>query len=247
MSSQVSRDTLFNGALYCLQHIDGYRFSIDAPLLADFAAPPNGGRVLDLGAGCGVISLILAYRRPDLRLTALELQDSLLELISENIAINNLSARVEALRGDFRAIGEVMAGESCDYAVCNPPYYSPGSGRKNPNSEAAIARHASENTLDDAARAVFFTLKNRGRAAFIYPASRGASLLATLRSRRLEPKKMRVVYSYPQASSAKLIMVEAIKNGGEELNIRAPFYIYQAPGADYTPEMAACYEDFAHS
>ena len=41
---------------------DGYRYSIEPFLLADFVSLSSGCRVLDVGTGCGIIPLLLATR-----------------------------------------------------------------------------------------------------------------------------------------------------------------------------------------
>ena len=90
-------------------------------------------------------------------------------------------------------------------------------------------------------RAAHYALRTRGRAAFVYPAGRAATLCMELVAHGLAPKRMQVVYSYP-GSNAKLVLVEAVKAGGEELTILPPFFIYNAATGVYTPEMARLYE-----
>lgn len=236
----LSHDTLFDGKLFCSQSLNGYRFSIDAILLAHFATPRPEEQVLDLGAGCGVISLILAYRHPSLVLTCLEIQESLAALISLNICQNGLGCRIRLLRGDLRRINEVLEVGSCDLVVCNPPYYRLGSGRQNSNDEQLVARHELEAGLPDVVKAAAFALRTRGRLALIYPAARAVSLLVTLRQYQLEPKRLQMVHSYPGADGG-LLLVEAVKGGGEELVILPPLYIYTRSGGGYSPAVAAFY------
>ena len=75
----------------------------------------------------------------------------------------------------------------------------------------------------------------------MYPAVRGISLFHEMRRHGLEPKRLQVVYSYP-GSEARLLLVEAVKGGGEELSIAPPFYIYEEKDGDYSAEMAQWYE-----
>ena len=70
-------DTFFHGKIRITQDRIGYRFSIDAVLLAHFADPRSGDRVLDLGTGCGIIPLILAYRQPQITIYGVEVQTEL--------------------------------------------------------------------------------------------------------------------------------------------------------------------------
>jgi tRNA1(Val) A37 N6-methylase TrmN6 len=238
---RTTRDSLFDGDLQCFQHEKGYRFSLDAVLLAHFVQPRPGQQFLDLGAGCGIISLILCYRWPDISLTTLELQPQLSSLIEQNIAQNKFEKQIQTQCGDLRKIDTLLEPESFDQVVCNPPYGSLGSGRLNPDDEQAIARHEIQCERADVVQAISFCLKNRGRASLIYPADRAAGLIHALKSRRLEPKRMQIVHSYP-GSTGKLVLIEAMKNGGDDLAILPPFYVYTKQGGKYSPEMAKLYE-----
>ena len=60
-------DRFFNGRLLLIQSKDGYRFSIDAVLLSDFATVKKGDLIVDLGTGCGIIPLILLITKPAAR------------------------------------------------------------------------------------------------------------------------------------------------------------------------------------
>ena len=103
----LTEDTLFDGALLCHQHRQGYRFSVDAVLLAHFVVPPKGARILDLGAGCGVVSLQLAYRHPSVFLSALEIQDTLVALCRRNVLANGFEERLTVVQGDLRRLSSL--------------------------------------------------------------------------------------------------------------------------------------------
>ena len=233
-------DTLFNGRLFCRQPAQGYRFSIDAVLLAHFCRPAAGETVVDLGAGCGVVSLILAYRHPGVALVAVEAQEELARCCAENARANSFTHRLQVVAGDVRRIRELLPPESCQRVVCNPPYGQMDRGRVSPNPERRAARHEGVATVEDFAAAAAFVLRNRCRAAFVFSAARLPGLLAALRRVRLEPKVLRLVHSYPGAD-ASLVLVEAIKNGGEELRVLPPLYVYREQNGAYSEEVAACY------
>lgn len=243
---EYSTDSLFDGRLQCMQHRRGYRFSIDSILLAHFFAPKPGERILDLGGGCGIISLLLAFRHPKIKLVTLELQSRLADLIRRNLVLNDASGadyqqRIEVITGDLRCIKKYLNAGSFDWVVCNPPYGKSSSGRINPLQEQALARHELKADLEQIIRAACFALKTKGRAAFVYPAKRGVSLFHVLRSNGLEPKKLQIIYSYPR-DDASLLLVEAIKSGGEELKILPPFYVYEEQNGSYSREMAQLYK-----
>jgi tRNA1Val (adenine37-N6)-methyltransferase len=240
--SLLTDDTLFNGRVICRQHRDGYRFSVDAVLLAHFCRPATRDRVLDIGCGCGVISLILCHRFPQLRLTGIELQSALAKLSQSNAEANGWQERFAVQEGDLRQIRAVIQPESFDLVISNPPYYQSGSGRINKEDECAIARHELTANSDAVLTAAAFAVRNRGAFCCIYPAERLATVLAVMTNKRLVPKRLQPVYSYPEDAEARLVLIEAVKNGGEGLRFLPPLYIYQRKDGPYSPELERMYE-----
>jgi len=237
----LSEDRLFNGRIICRQHREGYRFSVDAVLLAHFCRPAAQDSVLDLGCGCGVISLILCCRHPELRLTGLELQPALAALARSNAEANQLGGRFAVQQGDLRQIKEFIAPESFDLAVSNPPYHRAGGGRISREDECAIARHELTADPDSMLAAAAFAVKNRGAVCCIYPAERLAAVLTVMTRNRLTPKRLQPVHSYPEDDRARLALIEAVKNGGEGLHLLPPLHIYQQRNGPYSPEVAAMF------
>jgi tRNA1(Val) A37 N6-methylase TrmN6 len=240
IAQEFTEETLFGGKLHCLQPRQGYRFSVDAVLLAHFLAPAPEARILDLGAGCGIVSLILSLRYPAASLVALEIQPRLAEVIRRNVAVNSLERRITVSEGDCRRVATLLPQGSFDWVATNPPYYPTGSGRHNPETERAKARHEILGTIGEMAGAAAFALKVGGRAAFVYPAAREEILLGVLRENGLAPKRLQRVHPYPGAE-AGLVLVEAVKDGGEGLETLPPFFICQERDGAYTVEMAAMY------
>ena len=237
-AGEITCDTLFNGALSCSQHRHGYRFSLDAILLAHFCKPQPRDLVLDLGAGCGVVSLILAYRHPHLDLTCLEIQGPLAALARRNIEQNQLGSRMRLVMGDLRLIRELLPVGGFDLVVANPPYFPVTCGRLNPDEEQAVARHELCAALPDVVGAAAFALRVKGRLALIYPARRAEAMFAALRQHQLTPKRLRLVHPHPGAGATHMLL-EAVKGGGEELSVPPPLYVRLTPGGEYSPELTS--------
>ncbi len=237
---EETSDSLFQGQIKVIQRKSGYRFSIDAVILAHFPALKERDVVLDLGCGCGVVSLIIAHRMPHVALYGIELQTELFELAVRNVALNGFEERITIRRGDLKEPENSFPASCADWVVCNPPYGRSSSGRYNSADEKALARHEIAASLPDIVKATRYFLKPHGRAAFIYPARRAAALISTMRQMRLEPKRLQIVYSRPGSKGA-FVLIEAIKDGGEELLILPPFFIYHGP-REYSQEMRRLYE-----
>ncbi len=81
-------------------------------------------------------------------------------------------------------------------------------------------------------------LKNKGRYFLVFPASRAAELLALLRMRDLEPKRLRFVHPYLH-KPASLVLVEAMKSAGIGLDVLPPLIVHEHGG--YTEEVRNIY------
>ncbi|MBA2849576.1 methyltransferase [Thermosulfuriphilus ammonigenes] len=233
MDDEVSCEELF-GRLSVCQPRRGYRYSIDAFLLAGFVRLKPGELAVEFGSGCGIVSLILALRFPGARILGLEVQKRLALLAARNLKTSGLQDRVLFLRADVREARQIIAA-SVDVVLANPPYRPLGTGRLNPLEEETVARHEVLLDLRALLAAAAAILKERGRLYLIYPASRLVALLAESRRLGLEPKRLQVVHSYP-GDYGRLVLFEARKGAGEELRILPPFFIYQAPGGPYTSQ-----------
>jgi len=221
MKSNETIDSFLNGKLQIIQSRQGYRFSVDALLLAEFVSVRNEDIVIDLGAGCGIISLFLAVKRKVGFIVGLELQEELASQAQRNIALNKLEKKIAVIRGDLRhlPIGPAFA----HIVVCNPPYRRQKSGRINPDSSKAIARHELSTKVNDILSAGKALLKEGGRLALIYPANRLAEIFAKMRIQDIEPKKLQIVFPNP-SSHAKLAMIEGRLHGKSGLKILPPLF-----------------------
>ncbi|RMG69794.1 MAG: tRNA1(Val) (adenine(37)-N6)-methyltransferase [Nitrospirae bacterium] len=234
----LTLDSISSIRLY--QHKRGYRFSLDAVLLAGFIRLPLSSRmVADLGAGTGVIGLLVAKRYQRVRVKLVELQQGLYELCSRNILLNSLQNRVEAVQADILKIPEgcypsVQAG-SFDGVITNPPFRKPGTGKTSPYDERALARHEITLNLEGLLEASAYLLKNRGRFFIIYHPFRLSELVELMRKNRLEPKRMRFVHPNLERE-ANMVMIEAVKDGGVEMKVEKPLFVYEKP-REYTEEV----------
>jgi tRNA1Val (adenine37-N6)-methyltransferase len=233
-------DTLSTGGIRILQPRKGYRYSIDALILPFFMKLRPRDAVIELGTGTGVISMVLAKRCPKCRIVSVELQKRLHGLLLRNLELNALAERVKGVHGDIRQIKELFDPGGFDQVCSNPPFRKTRSGRLNPDSEKAIARHEIALSLDDLSSAAAHLLKKQGRFSLIYLPERLVELIQRLRRCNLEPKRMQTIHSFPN-SPPVLILMEAIKGGRTGLTMESPFNIYRDESRVYSEAMEAIY------
>lgn len=236
-------DGILADRLRIIQRKRGYRFSLDALLLAHFADLRSGDDLIDLGTGSGIIALILAHRFDCGRVLGIELQEDLVAMAKRNVMLNGLAGRIEIRRGDVRCAEALCGPQSFSAAVFNPPYRRLRSGRTNPDTEKAVARHEIAGTIRDFLAAARYALRPEGRACAIYPAVRMVELIARMRECRLEPKRLRLVHSRSDGR-AEFVLVEGVKGGREGLAVAPPLFIYQEAGG-YTPEVETIFSELS--
>jgi tRNA1Val (adenine37-N6)-methyltransferase len=232
----LTTDTFFNGKIKVFQSLSGYRFSIDAVIIANSVVLQPTERVCDIGTGCGIIPLVIAYRHPCTpAIYGIEIQRPLAEIAIENTAQNQMDHRIKIIYGDARTLTPEETKGPLNVLVCNPPHHDKHAGRINPDSQKALARHEITLNIDDLLATARRMLVPYGRLLVIYPASRTTDLLTRMRAGHIEPRKIRFVYTSP-GRAAKRVIVEGILGGRQGAEISAPLFVNDASG-DYTPEI----------
>ncbi|MDR0966306.1 MAG: methyltransferase [Myxococcales bacterium] len=218
------------GGLQIFQRRKGYRFSVDALLLADFARVDRGP-IVDLGTGSGIVALALA-RQTGCPVTAVELQPDLAALARRNAALNGLGEQVEVIEGDLRGLRSRLAPGTFECAVSNPPFFEAGAGHVNPASEKALARHEVAGSIRDVACAARWLLGPGGRLCVVFPAPRLTALTDALDSNKLALARLRCVHSRPDRD-AHLVLAEAIKNAPRtRTTLLAPLFLFDDAGRE---------------
>jgi len=196
-------DAFYRGRVLILQRKRGYRFALDAPLLADFVRARENDELLELGAGSGIISLLVALR-PTGPITALEIQPALAELARRNVSLNRMAGRIAVLRRDLRTF---RRRKKFDVVFSNPPYIRKRSGFLCATEEKSVAKHELKCDIVEVMRAAAGLLKKDGRAFFVFPARRRADLAAAAAASGLHLQAIRSVHP-KKGAEANLILAE---------------------------------------
>jgi tRNA1Val (adenine37-N6)-methyltransferase len=151
------------------------------------------------------------------------------------VVLNGLSGRVEIFTDAVQNVAGILAAESFDLAVSNPPYRGRDSGRLNPDEQKMHARHETLGDLGDFVKAAAYLLKPGGKAAFVFTASRSAELFSRMAFFRLEPKRVRFIHPR-QNQNASMALVEGLKGGRVEMKVLPPLCVYRSARL-YTDEV----------
>lgn len=214
-----------NEQLLLIQKDGGLQYGTDAFLLASYIRPSKKAKAVELGAGTGIISLLLAAKQKLFHITAVEIQPSYAELVARNVELNSLQARITPLCQDIRTLSPAMLGGEVDIVFSNPPYMRCDSGKRNESEEKYIARHEVCGCIDDFCIAAKQILRFGGKFVCVWRPDRMADLFRAMHSASLEPKRMTLVYADETAEPC-MMLVEAVKGGASSMRISPPLLLY---------------------
>ena len=139
--------------------------------------------VLELGSGCGIISLMLSIRNPGWKVLGLEIQPRLWQIARFNASLVQSTARF--LLQDIRTFS---TGQKYDLIVANPPWQKAGTGILSPNAARNQSRHELTCTMEDVLSCIQDCLAEAGRAWIIYPRGRDGDMQKALAKTELDIK-----------------------------------------------------------
>lgn len=222
-------DTFYLGRILVLQKKKGYRFSVDAPLLADFIQAKPSDEALELGAGSGVISLLLSVK-PVKHITAVEIQDSLADLARRNVKINNLEKKISVVQEDLQ---RYQPDQKFNVIFSNPPYIRKDEGHLSLSEEKSVAKHELKCDIFAVMKKTAELLHEEGRAYFIFQAKRKNDLYRAVERSGLMIDSVRFIH--PREGRPPNLFLVSCNFSSRQETVLPPFILYDKKGS-YTPE-----------
>ena len=195
------------GNLKILQDDNGYCFSSDSVLLANFFKAKKGDRVVELCSGSGVISILGTAKTSAEHFDCFEIQSELAQMCKESVKINNLT-NITVHNTDLKNAPEILKGQRVDVVVVNPPYYTNLS--KSVSEQIDIATHERTTSLSQIASTSGKLLKHGGKLYMVHIAERFAEICYELIKNNLQPKQVVLVRPTPNKNYS-VVLIEATK------------------------------------
>ncbi len=216
-----------NEKLKLIQKKNGLKFGTDAYLLAAFVKKKKRTRLVELGGGTGIVSLLCLTKGKAESATVVEIQPDYCELIERNARMNGLTGSVSVVQDDVRTYTADPFEKAPTLVISNPPYMKTESGYKSSDTGMDIARRERFGRIEDFIACASRLLQTGGIFDTVYRPERLPDLFTALRQNRLEPKRMIVVYPDPD-SSPSLVLVEAQKDAAPGLAVSRPLMTYRS-------------------
>lgn len=228
-----------NENLSIYQYEDGFCYGTDAVLLSAFVKCKRTSVGAELGTGCGIVSILLAYHKSPATIHAFEIQPDYAELAQKNADMCGYGEKIKVIRDNLKNFA-CHGIENLDFVFSNPPYMKSDSGKLNENEKKLISRHEIHCDINDVCAAASGMLKNGGDFFAVFRPDRMSDLIYALKNNRLEPKELRMVQSHVD-KAPNLFLIKAKKDcldGG--LKVHRPLILY-SENAVMTPELEYIY------
>lgn len=233
-------DDLEYKGLKIIQNTKGFCFGIDAVLLSDYAKNiKKEARVLDLGTGTGIISILLCEKTNLSKIIGVEVQKEVADMAKRSVRLNNLENKFEIINDNITNLEKIYERNSFDVIVTNPPYKKENTGIVNEEKKKLISRHEILAKLEDYIKISNKLLKDKGEFYMVHRPERLVDIIAYMRQYKIEPKEIRFVCSH-ENEPPKLVLIKGVKNGKPFLKFKENLYIYEKDG-NYTEEIFKIY------
>lgn len=222
-----SFDDLQLDGLKIIQSKDGYKFSTDSVLLANFAKAKASDKYLDLCSGSGVVAILFSWKNKIKDASIIEIQPRLADMARRSIESNNLDIKV--INDDLKNSLKYFEHESLDVITVNPPYNINDNSLE--ENEISIATHEFKTSLKEI---VFYSsklLKYGGKFLMVHRADRLADIMYEFRKCKIEPKRLQIIY--PKITKEpNLVLIEGRKGGKSGLKIMSPLILNEENGEE---------------
>lgn len=226
------------GLGYYINVSKNHTFGTDAVLLSYFASSKKVKRHCDLGAGCGIVSMLL------LRDGTVGHSDGV-EISEEAVALARRTAAEYAedgftpIHADLKELKGVLPFGEYDLVTCNPPYKAEGAGIISESCTDKVARHETACSLADVISVASKLLKSGGRFCICQRPERLGDIICIMREHKLEAKNLRFV-AKKKGEEPWLVLIEGRRDGKSGMRIMPTLYVYKDDGS-YTEEMLGIY------
>ncbi|MDE6284396.1 MAG: methyltransferase [Bacilli bacterium] len=200
---------------YIYQYVEGFKFSLDSILLAEFTQiSKNAENILDMCTGNAPVPLILSTKTK-CKIYGFEIQPEISELAEKSVKENRLEDQITIINEDIKNIIQVFPGKYFDIITCNPPYFSLSDKKVlNKNDALTIARHEIKIDLEDIFQIVKNHLKDNGEFYLVHRPSRLDEIILLADKYQLFVKELQFIVTKNNIPSIILLKIKKhAKNG----------------------------------
>lgn len=210
----------------------------DGVLLGAWAQlKPEYFSVLDIGAGTGLIALMLAQKSNAELIDAIELNDEAYEQTVENFERSDWGDRLFCYHASLQEFVDEIE-DKYDFIISNPPFYT--STYKELSQQRAMARHTASLTYEELLKGTSKLLSEIGSCAFIIPFSEEENFIKIAVKNKLLLNKITRV----KGTETSLIKRSLLQLSFQETEIETNELVIEIERHKYTQEYIDLVQDY---
>lgn len=220
MISKVKNDLFDYKNRYIMQMREGFKFSLDSLLLAEFVkVKKDDKKILDMCTGNAPVPLVLSLKS-DAEIIGFEIQKEISELALESVKINGLEKNIKIINDDIKNIDNYFDSNTFDIITCNPPYFkTKEDGYRNKNDFLTLARHEIAIDLETIFKIAFKYLKDNKVFYLVHRVERLDDIIVLARENKMNVKELQFI-STKKEKAVNTILVKCVKNGKPGIKLR---------------------------
>lgn len=209
--------------LKIIQKIDGYGFTSDSVLLANFVKASKNSTCVEIGAGSGIISILVNYKENPKQIYAFEIQEDVASLAKRNVELNNMQDKINVIFDKVQNFANYIQHGCADVVFSNPPYFKYDKIVCGNNQEKACSRFDKFLPLDEFFCTVSKLLRFGGKLFFVNDSQRIGECFIEMKKNNIAPKRLYFVHPNNNKNST-VFLCEAVKGGKEGLIVMPPLF-----------------------
>ena len=219
MNNLVKNDLFDYPNRYIYQYNDGFKFSIDSILLAEFVDIKNKAKeILDMCTGNAPIPLIISTKT-NKPIIGFEIQKEIYDLAIMSIKENKLENQIQIINDDIKNIKKIFPGKYFDIITCNPPYFALNSEiENNKNIIKSIARHEITIDLENIFKIVSDILSDNGSFYLVHRMERIDDIFLYADKYKLKIKELQIICTKENLCKIGLFKIQKHVKRGIKIN-----------------------------
>ena len=211
----------------------------DACVLGAWADVVAAEKILDIGAGTGLLSLMAAQRNQSARIDGVELDKSAFQQASENVLKSPFQSRINVVNS---AIQDFEPNYQYDCIITNPPFFQ--SDLRSPSERKNQAHHASTLSFDQLLTSIERLLAPKGRFNILLPIDEGQVFLIKANESGWVLNRKLILCHNPNKKPFRQLMTFSRGHFSESQSINELLYIYKEDGKTYDDQFRQLLKDF---
>ena len=214
------------------QSSDVFRVGTDAVLLGILSNVHQAKKILEVGTGTGIISLMLAQRNSETNILAFDINSEAVDLSQTNFSNSPFSDRMKSQLQDFKIF---ETEETFDLVISNPPYFETNSSDKD-----ILARQRLELDFSDLIKKVSQLLSDEGLFSVIIPIDSEKQFTQIGRENQLFLQRKVIIKGIKTAEPKRVVLEYSL----QQSEVKIENFIIEKSPRVYSDEYLVLTKDF---